>query len=164
MSVLPVSRCEKRNGCRKLPNWNVEIWNIIYQWNFPSNSRGCKSGHAEVANRDSRGCKSGHGSLPNHRLNEHCCAFAITVVINNDVRITGDEGNVFENPCPTIRTCWKHFWNKGKKSVTQNHIRKLQQLSNKVRAVVALGECEQCNRTGPASLGGPHLTNYALYN
>ena len=25
--------------------------------------------------------------------------------------------------------------------------------------VVALGECEQCNRTGPASLGGPHLTN-----
>jgi len=120
-------------------------------------------GTAEVANRD-RGCKSGHGSLPNHRLNEHCCAFAITVVINNDVRITGDEGNVFENPCPTIRTCWKHFWNKGKKSVTQNHIRKLQQLSNKVRAVVALGECEQCNRTGPASLGGPHLTNYALYN
>jgi len=25
--------------------------------------------------------------------------------------------------------------------------------------VVALGECEQCNRTGPASLGGPQLTN-----
>jgi len=44
--------------------------------------------------------------------------------------------------------------------VTHRTPRRLHLLSTLLlHAVVALGECEQCNRTGPASLGGPHLTN-----